>query len=162
MADKKISQLTAATTPLTGTELVPVVQNGSTVRTTAQDIANLSTGSTPLLFNGSFLVTQGGANLFTSSNNFTNLTVTVDPISGLLVIQCNQFTGAEIISIGLTVPSIGPLTTRFIFGAFFAYDANLQRYEYVYFEQDNTGQPFQINLIGETFQAFGNLSILKP
>lgn len=41
MADKKISQLDAAA-PLTGTEQVPVVQSGTTVRTTAQDIADLA------------------------------------------------------------------------------------------------------------------------
>jgi hypothetical protein len=37
MADKKISELTAAAA-LDGTELVPIVQGGETVRTTAQDI----------------------------------------------------------------------------------------------------------------------------
>ena len=40
MSDKKISQLTASST-LTGGELVPIVQGGVTVRTTAQDIADL-------------------------------------------------------------------------------------------------------------------------
>lgn len=45
MATKKISEL-AASAALTGTELVPVVQGGSTVRTTTQAIANLvGTGS---------------------------------------------------------------------------------------------------------------------
>jgi hypothetical protein len=43
MANIKISQLSAAAT-LTGTEEVPVVQGGNTVRTTAQDIANLGGG----------------------------------------------------------------------------------------------------------------------
>jgi hypothetical protein len=43
MADKKISQLTAAAT-LTGTELLPIVQGGQTVQTTAQDIADLGGG----------------------------------------------------------------------------------------------------------------------
>ena len=43
MADKKISQLTAAAS-LTGTEQLPLVQSGSTVKTTAQDIANLAGG----------------------------------------------------------------------------------------------------------------------
>jgi len=38
MADKKISQLTAATTPLAGTEVVPVVQSGSTVKTPVSDL----------------------------------------------------------------------------------------------------------------------------
>ncbi len=32
MADKKISQLTAAATPLAGTEVLPIVQSGSTVK----------------------------------------------------------------------------------------------------------------------------------
>lgn len=44
MPDQKISQLTAATTPLTGTELVPLVQSGGNVKATTQDIANLAGG----------------------------------------------------------------------------------------------------------------------
>jgi hypothetical protein len=44
MANKKISQLTAAAT-LTGTELLPIVQDGVTVQTTAQDIADLGGGN---------------------------------------------------------------------------------------------------------------------
>jgi hypothetical protein len=43
MANKKISQLTAAAA-LTGTELLPIVQGGVTVQTTAQDIADLGGG----------------------------------------------------------------------------------------------------------------------
>ena len=49
MADKKISALTAATTPLAGTEVLPIVQSASTVKAT---IANLQ--ATP--------VTAGTAN----------------------------------------------------------------------------------------------------
>lgn len=41
MADKKISALTAATTPLAGTEVLPVVQGGSTVKVS---VANLTAG----------------------------------------------------------------------------------------------------------------------
>ena len=43
MADLKISELPAAAA-LTGTELVPAVQGGDTVRTTAQAIADLAAG----------------------------------------------------------------------------------------------------------------------
>lgn len=43
MADIKISQLPAGSTPLTGAELVPVVQSGNTYKVTTQDIADLST-----------------------------------------------------------------------------------------------------------------------
>lgn len=48
MADKKISALTAATTPLAGTEVLPIVQSGATVKAT---VANI-TGSG--LYPGSF------------------------------------------------------------------------------------------------------------
>lgn len=41
MSDKKISQLTAATTPLAGTEVLPIVQSGATVKVT---VDNLTTG----------------------------------------------------------------------------------------------------------------------
>jgi hypothetical protein len=44
MANVKISQLTSATT-LTGAEEIPVVQGSSTVKTTAQDIADLAGGA---------------------------------------------------------------------------------------------------------------------
>ena len=38
MADKKISQLTEATTPLSGTETLPIVQEGNTVKATVQNV----------------------------------------------------------------------------------------------------------------------------
>lgn len=38
MADKKISQLTGATTPLAGTEVLPIVQSGSTVKVASNDL----------------------------------------------------------------------------------------------------------------------------
>jgi hypothetical protein len=38
MADKKISALTAATTPLAGTEVLPIVQSGSTVKVSAANV----------------------------------------------------------------------------------------------------------------------------
>jgi hypothetical protein len=38
MADKKISQLTAASTPLAGTEVLPIVQSGATVKIAVSDI----------------------------------------------------------------------------------------------------------------------------
>jgi hypothetical protein len=38
MADKKISALTAATTPLAGTEVLPIVQGGTTVKVSVDDL----------------------------------------------------------------------------------------------------------------------------
>jgi len=43
MPDLKISQLTAATTPLAGTEVLPIVQSSSTVKVS---VDNLTTGKT--------------------------------------------------------------------------------------------------------------------
>jgi hypothetical protein len=45
MADKKISALTAATTPLAGTEVLPIVQGGATVKVS---VDNLTDGKTVL------------------------------------------------------------------------------------------------------------------
>jgi len=54
MADKKISQLTGATTPVAGTEVLPIVQGGSTVKVS---IDNLTAGKTVTAsnFNGTAL-----------------------------------------------------------------------------------------------------------
>jgi len=38
MADKKISALTAASTPLAGTEVLPIVQSGSTVKVSVENL----------------------------------------------------------------------------------------------------------------------------
>jgi hypothetical protein len=38
MADKKISALTSATTPLAGTEVLPIVQSGATVKVPVSDL----------------------------------------------------------------------------------------------------------------------------
>lgn len=57
MADKKISQLSGATTPLTGTEELAIVQGGSTVKATAQDVADLA-GAPYLVYTA--LLTQSG------------------------------------------------------------------------------------------------------
>ena len=68
MADKKISQLTAATTPLAGTEVLPIVQSGSTVKVS---VDNLTTGkavtvgslSSSGALSGTALTATGNVNL---------------------------------------------------------------------------------------------------
>lgn len=51
MADKKISALTGATTPLAGTEVLPIVQSGTTVKVT---VADLTAGRSVATAGGSF------------------------------------------------------------------------------------------------------------
>lgn len=80
MADVKISALPAATTPLDGTELAPIVQSGTTKRVT---VANLTAGraisassltlTTPLsVANGGTGITSFGAGVATALGNAVN------------------------------------------------------------------------------------------
>lgn len=45
MADKKISALIAATTPLAGTEVLPIVQSGSTVKASINNVLSPAAGN---------------------------------------------------------------------------------------------------------------------
>jgi hypothetical protein len=69
MADLKISQLTAATTPLAGTEVVPLVQSGVTKQVA---VSNLTAGRAVSM--GSATLSDGTANGFTYLNGSKVLT----------------------------------------------------------------------------------------
>lgn len=61
MADKKISQLTGATTPLAGTEVLPIVQSSSTVKVSVADVtAGRAVSAASLTLTGSPLGTASG------------------------------------------------------------------------------------------------------
>jgi hypothetical protein len=67
MADKKISQLTASTTPLAGTEVLPVVQSGATKKATVENIlTSVQPGGTA---NG--VVFLNASKVATTNANFT-------------------------------------------------------------------------------------------
>jgi hypothetical protein len=103
MSDKKISQLTAATTPLAGTETLPIVQGGQTVKVTAQSVANLAPAELPSQTgnNGKYLTTNGStASWGTVSAGPTVFSFTVGLTSGGLNSPTqivNQLTGSAII-----------------------------------------------------------------
>lgn len=60
MADKKISQLTGASTPLAGTEVLPIVQGGTTVKVSVADItAGRAVSAASLTPSGSTIPTNG-------------------------------------------------------------------------------------------------------
>jgi hypothetical protein len=83
MPDKKISQLTSAGA-LTGVEPLPIVQDGSTVKTTVQDIANLA----PTTPTASLLVTASVIDstiTFIKGDGTTFDVTTVAPTASLLV-----------------------------------------------------------------------------
>ena len=60
MADQKISQLTGATTPLAGTEVLPIVQGGATVKVA---VSNLTAGRATTMLSADVLATNGQAHL---------------------------------------------------------------------------------------------------
>lgn len=66
MADLKISQLTAATLPLAGTEVLPIVQSSTTKKVAASDVIAGVTVSSGF----SASITGGGTVYLGSSNNF--------------------------------------------------------------------------------------------
>jgi hypothetical protein len=94
MADVKISQLPAATTPLSGSEQIPLVQSGVTKRTTVSNLsasqtlqtvtANGATTTINSAFNGANIGTFSGVPAVTSTGaavglaNATNAAVLVD------------------------------------------------------------------------------------
>ncbi len=80
MADKKISTLTGATTPLAGTEVLPIVQGSATVKVS---VANLTAGRAVATAGGSFTdnVTQSTA---AKGVNFTANTPAAGMTSQLL------------------------------------------------------------------------------
>ena len=63
MADKKISALTASTTPLAGTEVLPIVQGGATVKVSVANLtAGRNAGMTNAIFSNGFFVQTSGVN----------------------------------------------------------------------------------------------------
>jgi len=83
MASKKISALTAATTPLAGTEILPIVQGGATTKVAVSDLtAGRAVSATS--FAGALNGTVGATT--PATGNFTTLTSTLDAtIHGLTV-----------------------------------------------------------------------------
>jgi hypothetical protein len=75
MADKKISALTASTTPLAGTEVLPIVQSGSTVKVS---VANLTAGRTTSMSLLDVENAAGGGVMGTFKSNWSNTKVAVE------------------------------------------------------------------------------------
>jgi hypothetical protein len=68
MADLKISQLTGATTPLAGTEVLPIVQSSSTKKVS---VANLTSGRSTGVLDLTINDSNAGANYTASRNGAT-------------------------------------------------------------------------------------------
>ena len=70
MADKKISQLTAASTPLAGTEVLPIVQSGATVKIAISDVTagRAVSGTQFTASTGNFIIGTAGKGIDFSIN----------------------------------------------------------------------------------------------
>jgi hypothetical protein len=69
MADKKISALTSATTPLAGTEVLPIVQGGATVKVTVADLtAGRNVGMADLTTTGNTILGNATADTVNMGN----------------------------------------------------------------------------------------------
>ena len=80
MANVKISNLTAASTPLAGTEVLPGVQSGATVKASIANVQTATysggTANGVAYLNGSKVLTTGSALVFDGTNLSTTGTVT--------------------------------------------------------------------------------------
>ena len=87
MADVKISNLPASTTPLAGTEVLPIVQSGTTVKVSVANLtAGRAIGATDATFTGALSVTptwNSGATTFTGIG--MNVTDTASAAGSLLL-----------------------------------------------------------------------------
>lgn len=121
MAQVTISQLPAAQS-LTGTESVPISQNGQTVQTTVAAIANsptqtqtfITVNGEPTLPNSRQL--QGGTGVgLTDTGSLGTLTVSLNGVSGSLEISANGMiakTGGSVVGRTLTGSSTGVTVTN--------------------------------------------------
>lgn len=83
MANKKITDLTAATTPLAGTELLELVQAGSSTKVAASDIANSATSVRTVATGGTGTATLTGYVKGTGTTAMTaSATIPVADIAG--------------------------------------------------------------------------------
>jgi hypothetical protein len=92
MADKKISALTAATTPLAGTEVLPIVQSGATVKVS---VDNLTTGKAVTV--GS--LTDAGNLTFTGTGSRITGDTTSATITDRLALQDSKTNSQTIFSV---------------------------------------------------------------
>jgi len=92
MANTTISALPSATTPLSGTEVVPIVQSGVTKKVAASYIGNVAAGSNTQIQYNSSNVLAGSANLTFDGTN---------------LVTAGSATGAAFIPSGSTVPTNG-------------------------------------------------------
>jgi hypothetical protein len=135
MADTKISALTSATTPLAGTEVLPIVQSGATVKVATNDLtvrnirANATTGilqvtgpaaaSTRVATvpDANFTVARtDAAQTFTGTQSITsgNLNVTAAAASSVVATLTGVNTAGSNAQIAMSLPGADSMTMTYV------------------------------------------------
>lgn len=93
MANEKISQLPSATTPLAGTEVLPIVQGGVTVKVSAADVtAGRAVSASSLTLSTALAVTSGG----TGQTSYTNGQLLIGNTAGNTLTKATLTAGTNI------------------------------------------------------------------
>lgn len=135
MADTKISALTSATTPLAGTEVLPIVQSGTTVKVTTDDLTvkNVRSNATSGILqvtgpaagttrvatvpNANFSVARtDAAQTFTGTQSITggNLNITAAAASSVVATLTGVNTAGSNTQVAMTLPGVDTLTMTYV------------------------------------------------
>jgi len=125
MPDKKISELTSASLPLSGSEVVPIVQDGQTRKVSVDEIAEVSTQTLDEV------CTEG---------NFTNSNIGIGTTSPNTLIDVSS------VNIGATAPTVRITNTKEL-GNWGGVTDDLGRFEF--FTDDASGNaPYTLGYVG--------------
>jgi len=112
MADVKISALPAASTPLTGGEVLPIVQSGTTTKVAVSNLTAGLAGTATININGTVGATTATTGAFTSGTFSTTLAVT-----GLITASANgKFLLANGATTGQLIADLENSGGRLVFG----------------------------------------------
>lgn len=129
MADKKISQLTGAATPLSGTEVLPIVQSGATVKVAVSDLtagravatSGLTVTSGALVLTGNqsaaawttngIKIKGGGSTLTDTSSSGTVAAAYTNVLGGNTIAASNVTTFTDYYSTFISTPVAGTNVT---------------------------------------------------
>ncbi len=124
MAVVKISALPSATTPLAGTEIMPVVQSGTTAQVSVQNVANLA-ATTTTTQSGNYTVLATDSTIF-ASGTITVTLITAGITSGKTYRIKNIGTGTVTVSSGVNIDT----ATTFLLSAKQSIDAQYDGTQY--------------------------------
>jgi hypothetical protein len=117
MADKKISALTGASTPLAGTEVLPIVQSGATVKVAVSDLtAGRAVSATGINLTGltasSAVATDASKNLVSVTNTGTGSNVLATS-PALVTPSLGVASATSLASVGTVSTVVSAATTSF-------------------------------------------------